>query len=53
MLLIKQMSYLNSEPKDLFIDQNVTIKDENKPDLLLKMGLFELILHATILILLV
>ena len=47
------MSYFNSETNDLFIDQDVRIKDKNKPDLILKMGLVELIFHATILILLV
>ncbi len=47
------MSYLNSETKDLFIDRQSRIKNENKPNLILKMGLAELILHATILILFV
>ncbi len=47
------MSYFNSESKDLFIDQDGRFKEENKPDLILKMGLAELLLHATILILLV
>ena len=47
------MSYLNSESKDIFIDQDGRLRGNNKPDLILKMGLAELILHATILILLV
>ena len=47
------MSYFNSESNDLLIDQDARIKEENKPDLILKMGLAELILHAAILILLV
>tara|TARA_B100001250_G_scaffold100605_1_gene84602 strand:+ start:210 stop:353 length:144 start_codon:yes stop_codon:yes gene_type:complete len=46
------MSYLNSELNHLFIDQNGRNNKEKKPDLLLKMGLFELVFHATILILL-
>ena len=47
------MSYLNSESKDLFFDQDGKIENNNKPDLILKMSLAELIFHATILILLV
>ena len=47
------MSYLNSESKDIFIERDSIINNKNKPDLILKMGLAELILHATILILLV
>ncbi len=49
----KQMIDFNSESKDFFVDQEVKIKKENKPDLIFKMNLAELILHATILILLV
>ncbi len=52
-LRINKMSYFNSESNDLLIDQDTRIKEENKPDLILKMGLAELILHAAILILLV
>ncbi len=47
------MSYLNSKSNDFFVDRNLDFKDEGKPDLILKMGLAELILHATILLLLV
>ena len=47
------MSYLNSESNDYFIGQRESINDGNKPNLILKMGLAELIFHATILLLLV
>jgi hypothetical protein len=53
MLRIKKMNYLNSESKDLFIDQDININYKKKPNLILKMSLIELILHATILILFV
>ena len=47
------MSYLTSKPNDSFIDNEEIVKEKNKSDLILKMGLFELLLHATILLLLV
>tara|TARA_B100000700_G_C14446849_1_gene579805 strand:+ start:100 stop:261 length:162 start_codon:yes stop_codon:yes gene_type:complete len=53
MLGIKKMSYLNSESNNLFIEPDGSINKKNKPDLILKMSLAELIFHATLLILLV
>ena len=46
------MSYLNSESNQFFYEE-VSIENKNKTDLILKMDLVELILHAIILIILV
>ena len=47
------MNYFNPESNDIFIEQDLDLNDESKPDLILKMGLAELVIHATILLLLV
>ncbi len=47
------MSYLTSETNDSFISTLEKPNKGNQPNLILKMGLAELILHATMLLLLV
>ncbi len=47
------MSYLTTKSNDSFAHHKEILKEKNQSDLILKMGLIEFILHATVLLLLV
>ncbi len=47
------MNYLTSKPNDSFVGPGNNFDGKNKPSLILKMGLAELVLHLTILLLMV
>ncbi len=47
------MNSLTTEQKEVFFEKNDSFQKSNKSDLLLKMGLIELVFHALVLFLLV